>query len=288
MACLNSSTSLLRISRRSARSSRVALMSSLRAEISSSNRFASSSKRSMVLPAFSMCAFKSSMSFLFLPSAFWHRSRCAMSSCSSLRSTSTIASIAAITLSKCPPAFNMCAIFSALSLPNFADNCASFVAAAARRPSGPPRTRRVAESCTRVVEERSKIFFASSLERIWTHLAMPASSSVRSLVRSLHSAAFTWQPSLVSAKKTSSAANCSFVVSRIPWLSANFLDLLASSAVCCSSVACKASASCSFVRINSSWDFCASASSALDFSRSPTNVSYMPLRMPWIWVDCGA
>mmetsp|Transcript_9021 Transcript_9021/g.25923 ORF Transcript_9021/g.25923 Transcript_9021/m.25923 type:complete len:233 (+) Transcript_9021:790-1488(+) len=232
-----------------------------------------------------MSEWRSSTSFLLLSLAFWQRSRCAMSSCSSWRRTAIIPSMAAMTLSKWPPDFNMCATSAVFELLYLAANCVSFDTTAVR---WSPSKRRAADNCMKVVAERSKISFASSLDKMAMALSMPASSSVRRRVRSLHSVALFAQPSFMSANKASSAESCSLVTSKICWLSDNCLLFVASSRVCCSKVAWSVSASAIFVRIKSSWDFCASASSAFDFSRSPTKVSYMPFKMPWICVDCGA
>mmetsp|Transcript_64284 Transcript_64284/g.162953 ORF Transcript_64284/g.162953 Transcript_64284/m.162953 type:complete len:290 (-) Transcript_64284:214-1083(-) len=117
---------------------------------------------------------------------------------------------------------------------------------------------------------------------------MPWSSSVRRRLRWAHWLALVRQVSLVSAKKISSASSCSLVSSRLALLSAKSLVLVALSIVCDCKVSCNASNSAFLVSINAAKVFAFFDSSAFDFSKSEAKVSYMPFRMPWICVDCGA
>mmetsp|Transcript_9007 Transcript_9007/g.25871 ORF Transcript_9007/g.25871 Transcript_9007/m.25871 type:complete len:242 (-) Transcript_9007:115-840(-) len=234
IACLNSSTSVLRISKRSARCLRVSLMSSLRTEISSSKRFASSSRRSMVLPALSMCALRSSMSFVFLPSAFWQRSRCSMSSCSSLRKFAIIWSMEAMTLSKCPPERMATA---SCAKPKLWYRWAKFANCALRTDCSKPARFGVALIWMKVVVEAWKVFRASGLVKISIAFPTPISSSVRRRVRSLHSSAFFWHPTFTSSNNFSSAANCFLASSKSSSVSASRWFFCARSNSCCCNVA---------------------------------------------------
>mmetsp|Transcript_76986 Transcript_76986/g.198254 ORF Transcript_76986/g.198254 Transcript_76986/m.198254 type:complete len:261 (-) Transcript_76986:761-1543(-) len=228
---------------------------------------------------------RSSSSFLFFLAAPWQRSRCAISSCSSSRRDPIMLSIMVITLSKWPPAFAATAMRPRLALPKRAASDRSFwYALALRLWRVPP----AAESCSSVVLALAKIVCASGLVRIFSASAMPTSSFVRSRERTDHSSDLTLQPCCVSSKKTSSAFSCALVSSRSVVVSASFFVLSASSLWCLSSVSCSVASSSFFVAMSSSYDFCFPASSPLPCSISPANASYMPFRMPWICVDCGA
>mmetsp|Transcript_120856 Transcript_120856/g.385931 ORF Transcript_120856/g.385931 Transcript_120856/m.385931 type:complete len:305 (+) Transcript_120856:758-1672(+) len=286
-ACLNSASSVLRKERRSSMLVVVAAMSVSSRSISPPKRPPSPVRRVISAAAFSMAWLRSSMSFLFLFSAPSQRSRCSMSARSSLRSSAIIVSIDARTLSKWPPFLSSKArrakprfLYSEATLFSLAN-------AAERSFLSAPCC--LEESCKNmVVCAASKVFMLSGSVKMLMAWEMPVSSSVRRRVRTAHSLALVWQPDFVSAKKASSASSCALVSSRISLLSANFLVFWASSPVCWSKVACKVSDSLTFVAISASKAFWSSASAALAFSMSPMKVSYMPFRMPWICVDCGA
>mmetsp|Transcript_34757 Transcript_34757/g.90929 ORF Transcript_34757/g.90929 Transcript_34757/m.90929 type:complete len:259 (+) Transcript_34757:622-1398(+) len=184
---------------------------------------------SMAALAFSMSRWRSSLSFLFLFSEFWQRSRCSMSIASSLRNRAIIESMSAMTLSKYPRVVAAVAILATAPLRYI---LAMFCSAA--MPLLP--TRLLEDTCSSVVEEFVKTATDSSLLRISTALSRPWSSSVRRRTRSLHTLAFSWQPSLVVAKKASSAFSCSWVSSRRSLLSAICLALVALSNSCLSNV----------------------------------------------------
>mmetsp|Transcript_464 Transcript_464/g.1247 ORF Transcript_464/g.1247 Transcript_464/m.1247 type:complete len:298 (+) Transcript_464:722-1615(+) len=264
-------------------SSLVVTIFCLRAEMCSFRSFASSVIRLMVALVLVISPLRSSMSFLFLLSARWQRSRCAMSACSSLRRRAIMLSMDWMTLSKWPLALTCTASFARLRLWKRPARAFSFSYAAERL-----LCEFSADNCRKLPVAFSKVFCASRLWRIMTAWAMPRSSSVRSRVRSDHSAALSLQAALVSAKKASSALSSSAVVSRTMVVSASCLVLSAFSKFCFSNVFCSVSSSACFVAMSCSCAFCWSASSTLAFSKSAVKASYMPFRTPWICVDCGA
>mmetsp|Transcript_121383 Transcript_121383/g.339908 ORF Transcript_121383/g.339908 Transcript_121383/m.339908 type:complete len:251 (-) Transcript_121383:111-863(-) len=223
-----SATSSLRRSRSSFISVSVWLMAALRVSMSIFSWPARSFERLIFFSALPMALPRSSMSFVFLSAAFSQRSRCAMSSCSSWRRTSIIWSMAAITLSKCPPLRSRTAIcakpmlwYLRAKLPNLTE-CERSSALA-------PLRREVAETWTKVVTDLWKTSRESSFVRMWMASPTPVSSMVRRCVRSLHSSALCLQPALTSSNNFSSASSLTLVSSRSALLSAKALVFVASS-----------------------------------------------------------
>mmetsp|Transcript_57555 Transcript_57555/g.160259 ORF Transcript_57555/g.160259 Transcript_57555/m.160259 type:complete len:311 (+) Transcript_57555:600-1532(+) len=295
-AWLNSLASLFRSFRDTAISFLVALIASSSAAISPRRSSALSFIRWIEFEALPIAWLRSSMSFVFLFWLPWQRSRCATSSCSSLRRTSIILSMATITESKCPPASTRRAMFK--SFVARAAPCSLVAvsrslepAAALRRaareflPEDPAPT---ASSCNSVVVAFSKILLATGLASTSMACAMPWSSSVRRRDRSAHCVALPLQAVVASAKNASSALSCACVSSRRCLLSARSFAFVALSPLCKANVAFNVACSVFFVAMSPSNAFCSSASSALAFSKELVKASYKPLRMPWIRVDCGA
>mmetsp|Transcript_89019 Transcript_89019/g.252293 ORF Transcript_89019/g.252293 Transcript_89019/m.252293 type:complete len:208 (-) Transcript_89019:7-630(-) len=207
-----------------------------------------------------------------------------MSVCSSSRSTAIILSIAAMTASKWPPALTPAARRASERLPYRVARALSWAYALA--PGEAAVWSR--DGAWGALAAAENVAWASGLESTATAWAMPWSSSVRMRVREAQWLAFSWQEAFVVAKKASSASSCALVPSSSWPLSAAFLTFCALSRFCFSSVASRVWSSACLVAMRASKAFCCSASSALSFSRSPAKESYMALRMPWIWVDCGA
>mmetsp|Transcript_68951 Transcript_68951/g.135388 ORF Transcript_68951/g.135388 Transcript_68951/m.135388 type:complete len:259 (-) Transcript_68951:827-1603(-) len=229
----------------------VALISPLTMSISFCSCVASLPSCSMVFPALSIAEFKSSTSLAFLFCAFWHLSRCAMSSCSSRRSTSIIWSMAAMTLSKWPPFRNCVAICARPTSWYFSASFATFAAWAASCARGAAR-RTAEESCAKVVVALWNVARASSLVRMRMASPTPCSSCVRSCTRLLHSPALSAQPAFTSAKSLSSASSWSSVSSRSALLSESSLAFSASSSSYCCIVLCNVSSSFCFVAMRAS------------------------------------
>merc|ERR1719240_1849786 len=129
---------------------------------------------------------------------------------------------------------------------------------------------------------------ASSSLRIEMASETAAISSLRVFVRSAISSSVCLHFSLRSMRNFSSAESASFVDSRSSFAVAPFSSVSASSTVFVSTCFFAAAISASLADFICSYSSCAASSSFCDVERFDSKVSFICLRMPKIWPDCGA
>mmetsp|Transcript_123427 Transcript_123427/g.345574 ORF Transcript_123427/g.345574 Transcript_123427/m.345574 type:complete len:238 (+) Transcript_123427:577-1290(+) len=196
----------------------------------SCSALASDFNRSMVLLPFLISCSRSSVSSLFFSSDFSQRLLWATSSFASSRRSSTILSMVAKILLKCPPVFTSTASLASLKLWTLVATLAIFWYAS-RRASEPLFL--CEPNCTKVLVAFSKTLLFSGSPKISMAFAMPESSSLLRRVRSAHSSAFVLQLVLVCWKNSSSISSCFFVSSSSSLSSACCFVLDASSPSVC-------------------------------------------------------
>mmetsp|Transcript_50368 Transcript_50368/g.139720 ORF Transcript_50368/g.139720 Transcript_50368/m.139720 type:complete len:365 (+) Transcript_50368:602-1696(+) len=215
----------------------------------SCSALASDFNRSMVLLPFLISCSRSSVSSLFFSSDFSQRLLWATSSFASSRRSSTILSMVAKILLKCPPVFTSTASLASLKLWTLVATLAIFWYAS-RRASEPLFL--CEPNCTKVLVAFSKTLLFSGSPKISMAFAMPESSSLLRRVRSAHSSAFVLHCSVSSVRKASSASLAA-VSSPLSFSSADF----------CADFSAESS---SFSSLLASLNFCSLASPSTFFS----------------------
>mmetsp|Transcript_55851 Transcript_55851/g.156711 ORF Transcript_55851/g.156711 Transcript_55851/m.156711 type:complete len:200 (+) Transcript_55851:782-1381(+) len=195
----------------------IASMSLMVCALSSSNFLMVSSSLSILAWFFSSFQSRSEMVLLIFVYSFSHSSFFSMSDCCSAFRSSTILSMAPMTLSKWPAFDNFTAAATRARRRLWDFEAIFFSASYALRAATGAES--MDESCNKAGAAASfskdlpKTCRASSLVRISRAFEMPSNSSSRIFLRSDHSSLFVWHASLVVSKNSMSALSCASVSS---------------------------------------------------------------------------
>mmetsp|Transcript_8659 Transcript_8659/g.14880 ORF Transcript_8659/g.14880 Transcript_8659/m.14880 type:complete len:205 (-) Transcript_8659:832-1446(-) len=203
-----------------------------------------------------------------------------MSAVSSLRKSSIILSIIAITWSKGPPNFKAAAILATCLLWRLVANFWSCLYAFSRFSLAFAPVTDTEETCTKVVNDELKTFRAPFVVKMPIASATPTSSSERRRERSDHSAASARAFFTVSSRKASAAASVSssaFFVASVSALDSFFVAVDDSSA---NFVVSSVPSSFILVADSSLYALTAAASSSIALPMDAVKASYMPFKMP--------